>query len=61
MGDYVCQQSLDFRLRYLLTPRSCETTSIGRKIKGAPIVLVVVLVLDKILILEDEHEDEDEK
>ena len=39
---------------------SCETTSIGRKIKGAPIVLVVVLVLDKILILEDEHENEDE-
>ena len=35
---------------------SCETTSLCRKIEGAPIVLV----LDKILIPEDEHEHEDE-
>jgi hypothetical protein len=35
---------------------SYETTSLCRKIKGAPIVLV----LDKILIPEDEHENEDE-
>ena len=37
-----------------------ETTPLCRKIKGAPIVLVVVLVvvLDKILIPEDKNEDE---
>jgi hypothetical protein len=38
------------------SPRSWKTVPLGRKIKGAPIVLV----LDKILIPEDEHENEDE-